>query len=344
MYEFKVSVIIPTFNSSNTIQRLIHSLLNQDFKDFEIVFIDDASSDNTIDTIKKTLENTDLKYQILKNKINKGPGYSRNKGIEASKGRYIIFIDSDDVIHANHLRSLYDNAIINDIDSVFIKGIKLNKSNTFYNLKHDKFYPIMNLARKTNGIIKAYQLIELELEMKIPFYFVFLIYDKEIIQKNHLKFDERFNYGEDTTFALKYLSNSNNVKVLDECTYFYFQENNSITSTSTLNRFDSILLFEYLGLYLKELSKKTPDLNDSCEKLIHSRIPKFIFGNMNYFFYHDFNKDEIFKKMEELDLFNKLKKFRIYDKNDYKFYLKLKLFLLNPHLYYIFWKKFKNNI
>ena len=61
---------------------------------------------------------------------------------------------------------------------------------------------------------------------------------------------------------------------------------------------------------------------------------------MNYFFYNDYDYGEVIKKMNELDLFKKLSKF----KGDKKFTIKIKLFLLNPKLYYILWKKFKNSI
>ena len=115
MSEIKISVIVPTFNSSNTIERLMHSLSNQIFKDFEIIFIDDCSSDDTVDTIRKALENTNIKYQLLINESNRGPGYSRNRGIEKANGDYIVFIDSDDVVREDHLSSLYDN--IKDYDS-----------------------------------------------------------------------------------------------------------------------------------------------------------------------------------------------------------------------------------
>ena len=71
-----------------------------------------------------------------------------------------------------------------------------------------------------------------------------------------------------------------------------------------------------------------------------SRIPRAIFGNMNYFFYNDYNFDEVINQMEKLDLFNKLSMF----KGDKKFTIKIKLFLFNPKLYYEVWKKFKNSI
>ena len=71
-----------------------------------------------------------------------------------------------------------------------------------------------------------------------------------------------------------------------------------------------------------------------------SRIPKAIFGNMNYFFYNSYDFDEVMNRMNELDLFSKLSKYE----GDKKFELKIKLFLFNPKLYYIMWKKFKNSI
>lgn len=344
MHEYKISVIIPTFNSSSTIERLIHSLINQDFKDFEIVFIDDASEDNTIETIKTAVSNKKLSYQILANRENKGPGYSRNVGIKHSKGRYIVFIDSDDVVNYNHLSSLYRNMENNNVESVFTKGVKIDRNDELFDFQVDKFDSLLKLAKENNGIIKAHDLIKLELEMKIPFSFVLLIYDKKIILDNELKFNEKYIYGEDTTFALKYLSNCNHVRVIDKYTYFYYQDQESITKTSSFNRFESIRLFEELTLYFNIVSDKKASFKELNDKLVHSRIPRYIFGNMNYFFYNDYNKDEIFGKMDELDLFNKLKQFKIYDKKDIKFYLKVKLFLINPDLYYKLWKKLKNKI
>ena len=80
------------------------------------------------------------------------------------------------------------------------------------------------------------------------------------------------------------------------------------------------------------------------DKLVHSRTPRFIFGNMNYFFYNDYDKDEVFKKMDELNLFDKLKDFKSFSKGDGKFKLKIVLFSLSPNMYYKLWKRLKNRI
>ena len=178
--------------------------------------------------------------------------------------------------------------------------------------------------------------------MEIPFSFFLMLYKKEIILNNDIRFNEEFNYGEDTEFAIRYLSNCDDVKFVNKYTYYYYQEEESISRFSSLDRFESVQLLEGLYDYFNEFSN--PVFDDLSQKLVHSRLPKFVFGNMNYFFYNDYDKDEIFKKMDELDLFNKLKEFKVYSKDDWKFKLKLVLFSLSPNVYYKLWKRFKNRI
>ena len=336
MSEYEISVIVPCYNSSKTIERTIRSILSQDFKYFETVFVDDASSDGTVDTILKTLEGENANYQVIVNNKNKGPAYTSNRGIFASKGKYIVFLASDDVINYNHLSSLYRFIKEKDIDSAFVKGVKLDDSDKLFDFEINRFDTLLLLAKENNGLVKATDLIKLELTMQIPFSFVFLIYDKQIILENELWFNEDYNYAEDTDFALRYLANCRNVRIIDKYTYFYYQEDASITHTYSLNRFESIRIFEDLYDHFSD-----GGLRDLAEILLHNRIPKFVFGNMNYFFANGFNKDDVFKKMDELVLFDKLKLFKSYTKSDKKFKLKVRMFLANPSVYYNLWMKLK---
>ena len=89
----EVSVIIPTYNRAHLISRAINSVLNQTFKDFEIIIVDDASKDNTEEVIGKIADNR-IKY--YRNPRNEGSAKARNIGIKISSGRYIAFLDSDD--------------------------------------------------------------------------------------------------------------------------------------------------------------------------------------------------------------------------------------------------------
>lgn len=90
-----VSVIIPTYNRASLIGRAIKSVLNQTYQKFEIIIVDDGSTDNTREVAKKFQER-DKRIKYFKHAINKGGGAARNTGIRNSKGEYIAFLDSDD--------------------------------------------------------------------------------------------------------------------------------------------------------------------------------------------------------------------------------------------------------
>ncbi len=90
-----VSIVIPTYNRAHLVGRSVKSVLNQNYQDFEIIIVDDGSSDNTEDVIEKFQEQDDrIKY--IRHKTNRGGAVARNTGIQAAKGKYIAFQDSDD--------------------------------------------------------------------------------------------------------------------------------------------------------------------------------------------------------------------------------------------------------
>ena len=318
MDNIKVSVILPVFNEQDYISATLDSIINQDFTDFEVIIIDDGSTDNTLNVIEEKFHNCPIPHKII-HQENNGVSSARNKGISLACGEYIVFVDGDDYILTNHLSQLYNEGYDFSLTQMVKKeGEEINNPHYY---EFDK--------------IDAKDFIKLELEMKIPFNFVQLSYKTDIVKKHNLKFREDVTYGEDTDFALRALNYGDSIKIGNEITYYYIQHEKSLSNTSKLNRFDYIPVLEDLVTFFKKQNQ-----NELAELVISSRIPKAIFGNMNYFFYHNYDYDEVIKKMKDLDLFKKLSNF----KGDKKFSLKIKLFLLNPKLYYIMWKKFKNSI
>ena len=171
--------------------------------------------------------------------------------------------------------------------------------------------------------------------MEIPFNFCQLMYKSKIIKDNNIKFPKNIIYGEDTAFALKTLIFGENVRINNEVTYFYMQHSSSAVQTSKYRRFEVVEVFEKLEKFFRKNGK-----NSLADLIITSRIPKAIFGNMNFFFHNNYDFDETIAKMEELDLLDKLSKFE----GDKKFKSKIKLFLFRPKVYYKMWMKFKNSI
>ncbi len=117
--ESLVSVIIPTYNRAHTISRAIDSVLNQTYKNIELIIVDDASIDNTIEIIKNI--NDKRIISIIHDK-NKGISAARNTGIRLSKGKYVAFLDSDDEWDAQMLLETINNIENRKIDIVFSYG------------------------------------------------------------------------------------------------------------------------------------------------------------------------------------------------------------------------------
>ena len=118
----KITIIVPIYNCKNKIKKCIDSLLKQSFKDYEVLLINDGSTDNTYNIINKYLKEINDKRYILFDKKNEGCGTTRNYGIKNASGDYICFIDNDDYIDTDYLFNLYSNLEINT--DVILSGFK----------------------------------------------------------------------------------------------------------------------------------------------------------------------------------------------------------------------------
>ena len=114
----KVSVIIPVYNVENYLDKCLKSVLDQTEKNIEILCIEDCSTDNSLNILKNYAK-TDERLHIFHNQHNYGLAYSRNIGLDAAKGEYITFVDSDDYIDNRAIEEMYDNAIKRNLDLLF---------------------------------------------------------------------------------------------------------------------------------------------------------------------------------------------------------------------------------
>jgi glycosyltransferase involved in cell wall biosynthesis len=318
MDNFKVSVIVPVYNASQYISKTLDSIISQDFDGFEVIVIDDGSSDDSLEIINECFRDCKIPHKII-HQENSGVSVARNAGIDESNGDYLVFIDADDYVSSNHLSSLYNG--------------KTDFSLTLYAKKEgDK---LTNLDTYSQDVISTYDFIKMELNMQITFNFFQLMYKSDIIKDNDIKFTPGIVYGEDTEFAHKALNYGDEIAINNEVTYYYVQHPDSAIKTTEYRRFGIVKIFENIAEFYKSNDKA-----EFADLIIKSRIPKAIFGNMNFFFYNGYDFDEVMGRMKELDLLEKLSKYE----GDSKFKLKIKLFLLNPKLYYKMWMKLKKSI
>lgn len=318
MDNYKVSVIVPVYNAEEYIGATLDSIINQDFNSYEVIVIDDGSTDSSPEIINEKLVKSTVDYKIIRQE-NSGVSSARNRGIEEAIGEYLVFIDADDYVTGNHLSELYNG----ETDFSMVQFIK--KENDKLSAPHHFQVESMTCD----------EFIKKELRMEMPFNFWQLMYKSSLINENNIRFNPELIYGEDIDFALRALLWGDEVAISNEATYYYIQHSQSAIKTSEYRRFEVIQIFEDLAEFYRSHGR-----DYLAELIITSRIPKAIFGNMNYFFYNNYDFDEVMSKMKELNLLEKLSKFE----GDSKFKSKIKLFLLSPKIYYKTWKKLKNSI
>ena len=139
-----ISVIIPVYNAEQYIKRCLNSVLNQTFNDYEIIMVNDGSTDGSLEILKK-YESQNSKLKVITQKNLKAAA-ARNSGLKYASGEYIAFIDADDYVHNDYLRILYEN-MVNFKADVSTCGFYKSSNATPYNRLKQKYSIYMNKYR-----------------------------------------------------------------------------------------------------------------------------------------------------------------------------------------------------
>lgn len=268
-----ISVIIPVYNCEKTIKRCIESIIAQTYKNYEIILVNDGSSDDSKKIIEKYIEN----YNNIKliNQENSGPSVARNRGIDVAKCEYIFFLDSDDFLEKDTF-----NNLINSIENDILVGVNFN---------------IISEKECIRNVVKAKELTCNEMiqniitDKNLGVIWGYLL-KKEII--NDLRFDENTFYMEDTIFLMHYLNKIKKIKWItsDNSNYNYFINENSITTNSknvikkiesfcySLNAIDNMYNMQYHKLLSK---RKLKLIEKECRKLNSQEEYNQILNNLD---------------------------------------------------------------
>lgn len=217
----KFSVIIPVFNSERSLKRCIESVLIQTFTDFELLLIDDGSTDKS-SIICDEYAKQDSRVRTF-HKQNEGVSIARNLGIRKSIGEYIIFIDSDDEVIKDYLEVLYKSIQQNDIVFFFSKWIY--KDNSQLEILLDNFS-----SSEKNAIEK-----ELALLMNNKTGYDLLgftwnkIFKSNIIKEHNIRFVKDLSISEDEVFTLDYCRYVKSLKVINQSLYIYYISGEGLT-------------------------------------------------------------------------------------------------------------------
>lgn len=249
-----IDIIIPVYNSQNTIGKTLDSIVLQSIKDLVIVnIIDDGSIDNYDEIIKSYKDVININFYKLPK--NMGPGYARQFGVEHSNGKYIMFIDSDDVLYdANSLKSIYETIESENYDVVYSQ------------MREDYFGEVYDFYVGFDVLHSK-------------------IYSRDFIEKNNIRFPELYN-SEDLAFNNLVIMNDPSIGCCDDMVYVYCRRENSLTQTDDYTKSKHIKCYcESLNWTLKYAEE---------QGIAKEMIGKLILSSMSYlaWYFQDKQNDE----------------------------------------------------
>ena len=232
----KISIIVPIYNIEKYISKCIDSILTQTYKDWELILVNDGSTDNS----GKICDEYVLKDNRIKviHKKNEGVTATRDRGVKEAKGEFLFFIDGDDYITENALELFINKQKENDAD--LVKG---------------SYCTITNKNEIIDNFILPYNIKTI----KEYFYTITLGYwniwntlYKTNIFKKHINIPYNITIGEDQLCNIQYLLGIENIKIIQDITYFYVQRSNSVVHTIYKKKVKEYRLYLLL---LRELDK-----------------------------------------------------------------------------------------
>lgn len=324
----KISIIIPVYKAEKYIHECIDSILAQTLTEFELILINDGSPDKSGDICDKYAEK-DNRIKVI-HKKNEGPSIARNIGINIAKGKYIGFVDSDDVISNDMYEKMYNNIINNNSDIVICGYSEIN-------ISKDK---TTNLTNPLNGknFIEG-RAIRKEFEELISKNTILgyaslwnKLYCKKFIVKNNILINEKLKIAEDLCFNIEAILKAEKISSVNEALYSYRKINeNSITNSSRDIFYEGLNASKEI-LKTLEKNKICYDIYNKCEKYENSKIIMTYANRINGIIKSNLSiiqkYNEIKSKVNEKYYIDCLKNF---DKKELS--LKLRVFLIVSKLF-----------
>lgn len=217
----KVSIVVPVYNVEKSIRRCIKSILNQEYKNFELLLIDDGSTDSSA-AICDEYACIDNRIVVFR-QLNGGVSCARNKGIDNSNGDFILFVDSDDYLEPNCLSTLLGN---NPADITYMS------SNVHYDTGDVTSFHLHAAFHSTSECIEN-EILHLKVNPQGYVYFGYTwnkLFRSNIIKEHNIRFVEHLSFYEDDAFTLECFRYAKTLKTLPDCLYNYVVSSTGLTA------------------------------------------------------------------------------------------------------------------
>lgn len=213
-----VSIIVPVYNAEKTLYICLDSLEEQTYKDLQIIFVNDSSTDNSLNVLNQFKERTSYQVEIISHERNRGVAAARNTGLDRVQGEYIYFVDADDAIDKNTIAESLELATSKNLDIVGFSWYLTFEKNERKMIQPSFDTPFDAIEKMMCGTMRWNLWL--------------FLFKSSIFQNNGIRFIEGKNMGEDLMVAIKLFCNSEKVGYLDRHFYHYGQSNaSSLTKT-----------------------------------------------------------------------------------------------------------------
>ena len=218
-----VSVIIPAYNAEKRLAATLKTIINQDYENIEIIFVNNASTDNTLKIAEDIFKNSGRVYKIINHEKNLGISASRNDGLDSANGKYVWFCDSDDLPDENFISIMYRKIEDENADLVFC-GIKafFKDENRYEDFQSDLF--------SQNKTLSSEEFINLCMKQKTyckPIWNCLI--KKTFIDNFKLRFTNGCRMLEDSEFAMKAVTSASRVAFENRVFYTYVDHSDQTT-------------------------------------------------------------------------------------------------------------------
>lgn len=251
-----LSIVIPMYNTEKHIIKCLESLDNQTIKDFEVIVIDDGSTDGSYEKAKEYLDKTELTYKIIKQN-NQGQSVARNVGIKIATAQYLLFLDSDDFVEETLVERTKEERLSTYFDIAIFDYKRVKENGTVIPSNNQAFDFLKGIQ---DGIEVFYGYKDNELRLWTSS----LIYNRKFIIENKLRYLEGCYGAEDLNFIFKSLFLAKDVRYINQVLSYYYQRPDSLTNTPNINKNITVIdAMENLCEFIK-----TKGLNSNMGKII----------------------------------------------------------------------------
>lgn len=266
----KISVIIPVYNAKKTLQRCVESVIYGQEKEVQVILVDDCSTDESWKICQK-LEADNSQVRCFQNKKNSGVSYTRNQGLKNAIGEYILFVDSDDWVSREYVSTML-HTVERQSDSFVMCGFhfinQLSGTREEYLFDHSeelKELPINTVLFDLKDKVYLQQLWN-------------KIFRRDIIEQNHIHFDETQSMGEDFQFVLDYIEAAKFQRciVINRPLYYYVRANRA-SLMSKFGLIENEHEYSRVDQMLRLCGEKTPELQERYENALANIRKNFVY-------------------------------------------------------------------